>query len=140
MKAQLIQRLAALTTLAVTAFTARALDGVVVANDSVPVANLSAEALKDLYAGKTMYWDGGAAVVIIVAGDSANAALESASGMNASAFKTHWQRLGFSGRGQPPKRADDAGKAVELVAATKGAIAILPPGTEAKGVKKIEVK
>jgi ABC-type phosphate transport system substrate-binding protein len=121
-------------------FASLALDAVVVANESVPVTSLDAGALKDIYSGKTMYWDGGAAVVIVVAGDQANAALEAASGMNPSAFKTHWQRLGFSGRGQPPKKADDVNKALALVASTKGAIAVVPAGTEAKGVKKLEVK
>ena len=129
--------LAAVTLLPVASL---ALDAVVVANESVPVTSLDAGALKDIYAGKTMYWDGGAAVVIVVAGDQANAALEAASGMNPSAFKTHWQRLGFSGRGQPPKKADDVEKALALVASTKGAIAVVPAGTEAKGVKKLEIK
>ena len=122
------------------AFQAVALDGIVIANDSVGAASLDAGALKDICTGKTMYWEGGQAVVIIVAGDKAAAALEQASGMNASAFKTFWQRLAFSGRGQQPKVADDAAAAMALVASTKGAIAIVPTGTEIKGVKKIEVK
>lgn len=117
-----------------------ALDAVVVASNDVAVSELSAAALKDILTGKTMYWDGGAAVVIVTAGDKADTALESASGMNSSAFKTHWQRLGFSGRGQPPKKADDADKALAAVAAAKGGLAILPAGTEPKGVKKIEIK
>ena len=122
------------------AFQAVALDGIVIANDSVGAASLDAGALKDICTGKTMYWEGGQAVVIIVAGDKAAPALEQASGMNASAFKTFWQRLAFSGRGQQPKVADDAAAAMALVASTKGAIAIVPAGTEIKGVKKIEVK
>lgn len=122
------------------AASAHALDGVVVANESVAAASLDAAALKDIYTGKTMYWEGGAAVVIVLAGDKADAALEAASGMNPSAFKTHWQRLAFSGRGQPPKKADDVEKTLALVASTKGAIAILPAGSEPKGVKKLDVK
>ena len=122
------------------AFQAAALDGIVIANDSVAAASLDAGALKDICTGKTMYWEGGQAVVIVVAGDKAAPALEQASGMNASAFKTFWQRLAFSGRGQQPKQADDTAAAIALVAATKGAIAIVPAGTEIKGVKKIEVK
>lgn len=140
MKTPLLRPALLLVAVTLLPFASLALDVVVVANESVPVTSLDAGALKDLYAGKTMYWDGGAAVVIVVAGDQANAALEAASGMNPSAFKTHWQRLGFSGRGQPPKKADDVDKALALVASTKGAIAIVPAGTEAKGVKKLEVK
>jgi hypothetical protein len=133
-------RFAVLAALAAAPFAARALDGVVVANESVPVASLDAAAFKDICTGKTMYWDGGAAVVIVVAGDQANAALEAASGMNPGAFKTHWQRLGFSSRGQPPKKSDATAKAIELVAGSKGAIAILPAGTGAKGVKILQIK
>ncbi len=140
MKTPLLRPALLLAAFTLLPFASLALDAVVVANESVPVTSLDAGALKDIYAGKTMYWDGGAAVVIIVAGDQANAALEAASGMNPSAFKTHWQRLGFSGRGQPPKKADDVEKALALVASTKGAIAVVPAGTEAKGVKKLEVK
>lgn len=119
---------------------ASALDGIVIANESVTASSLDAAALKDIYTGKTMYWDGGQAVVIVVAGDKTDAAVQEASGMGASQFKTHWQRLGFSGRGQPPKKADDVEKAIALVSSTKGAVAIVPAGTDAKGVKKIEVK
>jgi hypothetical protein len=117
-----------------------ALDAVVVANEGAPVAELSADALKDMLTGKKMYWEGGAAVVIVLAGDKADGALEAASGMNASAFKTHWQRLAFSGRGQPPKKADSVDAAMTTVGSTKGAIAILPAGTEPRGAKKISIK
>ena len=116
-----------------------ALDGVVIVNDGVATATLDAAALKDIYTGKTMYWPGGQAVTIVVAGDKADAALEAASGMNASAFKTHWQRLAFSGRGQQPKKVDDVAAALAAVAANKGAIAVVPAGTEPAGVKKLEV-
>jgi len=118
-----------------------ALEGfVVIAHEGVSASSLSAAALKDIYTGKTMYWEGGQAVVLVVPGDKADAALEQASGMNASAFKTFWQRLVFSGRGLQPKKADDSAGAVALVASTKGAVSVVPASTDLKGVKKIEVK
>ena len=118
-----------------------ALDGaVVIANSNVAADSLSADALKDIYTGKTKYWDGGQAVIIAVLPDKTDAALQQACGMDTSAFKTFWQRLAFSGRGQEPKRADDAAALVTLVAATKGAIAIVPADATLTGVKKIEVK
>jgi hypothetical protein len=46
----------------------------------------------------------------------------------------------FSGRGQQPKKADDATALVALVASTKGAIALAPLDADLKGVKKLEVK
>ena len=120
---------------------ALALDGaVVIANSSVAADSLTADALKDIYTGKTKYWDGGQAIIIAVMPDKTDAALQQASGMEASQFKTFWQRLAFSGRGQEPKKADDAAALVALVAATKGAIAIVPADAVLTGVKKIEAK
>jgi ABC-type phosphate transport system substrate-binding protein len=120
---------------------ALALDGaVVIANSGVAVDSLSAEALKDIYTAKTKYWDGGQAVIIAVLPDKTDAALQQACGMDTSAFKTFWQRLAFSGRGQEPKKADNAAALVALVASTKGAIAIVPADAVLDGVKKIEIK
>jgi ABC-type phosphate transport system substrate-binding protein len=127
--------------LAVGSFRALALDGaIVIANNSLTADSLSADALKDVYTAKTKYWDGGQNIVIVVLNDKTDAALQQASGMEASQFKTFWQRLAFSGRGQEPKKADDAAAVVALVASTKGAIAIVPADTALNGVKKIDVK
>jgi ABC-type phosphate transport system substrate-binding protein len=120
---------------------ARALDGaVVIANSGVAVDSLPADGLRDIYTGKTKYWDGGQAIVIGLLPDKTDAALQQACGMDSSSFKTFWQRLAFSGRGQEPKRADSAGELVALVAGTKGAIAIVPADAALTGVKKIEIK
>ena len=118
-----------------------ALDGaVVIANPSVAADSLSGDALKDVLTGKTKYWDGGQAVVIAMLPDKTDAALQQACGMDTSGFKTFWQRLAFSGRGQEPKKAADAAELVQLVAATKGAIAIVPADATLTGVKKLEIK
>jgi hypothetical protein len=122
------------------ALQARGIDGIVIGNDSVPADQIAPSLVKDIYVGKTMYWGGGQAIVLVVAGNATDAAIQEASGMSPTQFRTHWQRLGFSGRGQPPKKADDVAKAIALVRATKGAIAIVPAGTEIKGVKTLEVK
>lgn len=120
---------------------ALALDGaVVIANFSIAADSLSADALKDIYTAKTKYWDGGQAIIIVVLPDKTDAALQQASGMEASAFKTFWQRLAFSGRGSEPKKADDTAALVALVSSTKGAIAIVPADAALAGVKKIEIK
>jgi ABC-type phosphate transport system substrate-binding protein len=116
-----------------------ALDGVIIANEGVPVSSLSAAAIKDIYNGKTTYWEGGQSITIVVS-DKTESALKEVSGMDNSQFKTFWQRLAFSGRGQQPKKADDAAALVSQVASTKGAIAIAPADADLKGVKKIEIK
>jgi len=111
-----------------------------VANDSVKAVSLDKGALKDILLGKTAYWEGGQAVVIVVLAEKTDAALQDLSGMSASQFKTHWQRLTFSGRGKQPKEAASVEKLVALVAENKGAVALVPAGTAAAGVKKIELK
>jgi hypothetical protein len=138
MKNRIVQLALLIGLLLAGASRATALDGVVVANESAPAASLSASALKDILTGKTMYWDGGEAIVIVYV-EAADAALKEASGMDSSAFKTFWQRLAFSGRAKPPKKADDVAAAVELVKSTKGALAVVTKDAPVAGVKKIEV-
>ena len=113
---------------------------VVIANDGALDASIGAAALKDIYTGKTTYWRDGQSVTIAVLADKTDAALKEVSGMDASQFKTFWQRMVFSGRGQQPKKADDVAALVALVASTKGAIALVPADAVLKGVKVLEVK
>jgi ABC-type phosphate transport system substrate-binding protein len=113
---------------------------VVIANKEVPVGSLSAAALKDIYTGKTTYWQGGQRAVIVTLAGESDAALKEVSGMNAGQFKTFWQRRVFSGRGQLPKQVDDVDALVALVAGTKGAIALAPADAVLSGVKLLEIK
>lgn len=117
-----------------------ALEGIIIANENAAASSLTTANLKDMFTGKSLYWEGGQAVVIVYIGDKTDADLKEVSGMDSSAFKTFWQRLAFSGRGQAPKKAEAAAEAVALVASTKGAIAIVPADAELKGVKKLEIK
>jgi ABC-type phosphate transport system substrate-binding protein len=128
------------------ALQATAFDGVVIiANKSVPVDGISVAALKGIYTGKTTYWPDGQSVKLAVLDDQitdkTDAALEEVSGMaSTSYFKTFWQRMVFSGRGQQPKSANDTITLVAYVASTRGAIAIVLADADLKGVKIIEVK
>jgi ABC-type phosphate transport system substrate-binding protein len=140
MKSNLLKVMVLAAVAGLAALPALALDGVVIANDSVAASSLSPDALKDIYTGKTKYWDGGQAVIIAILPDKTDAALQETCGMDSSSFKTFWQRLAFSGRGQEPKHANDTASLVALVASTKGAIAIAPADATLNGVKKIEIK
>jgi hypothetical protein len=60
--------------------------------------------------------------------------------MDGSGFRTYWQRLVFSGRGQEPRKVDDVSGLVRLVSETRGAIALAPAGCAAAGVQVLEVK
>jgi hypothetical protein len=112
----------------------------VIANEGVRIDHISAAALKNIYTGRTDYWDGGDEVVIAVLADTDDEALNEVSGMGASEFRTFWQRLVFSGRGQEPKTANDATTLVKFVASTRGAIALVPVGAPLNGVKILEVR
>ena len=125
---------------------ASALDGVVViVNKSVTADSISAAALKDIYIGRTTYWDDGQSVSIAVLAEGigdgkTDLALNEVSGMDASQFRTFWQRMVFSGRGHQPQKAGDAAALVALVASNKGAIALAPADADLKDVKTLEVK
>ena len=141
MKSFLLKTGLLITLLLAGAFKVLALDGaVVIANSGVAADSLSADELKDIYTAKTKYWDNGQAIIIVVLPDKTDAALQQASGMEAGQFKTFWLRLAFSGRGSQPRKADDAVALAALVAATKGAIALVPADADLKGVKIIEIK
>jgi ABC-type phosphate transport system substrate-binding protein len=122
---------------------AAALDGIVViVNEGVAADSISAAALKDIYTGRTKYWPDGQSVEIALLDDetgTTDAALNEVSGMGASYFRTFWQRIVFSGRGQQPDRIGDTASLVAHVASTKGAIALVPADADLKGVKIIEV-
>ena len=112
----------------------------IIVNESVTTSSLDKNALKDIYLGKTSFWQGGQAIAIFVVTDKTDSVIQEVTGMSASQFKTHWQRLTFSGRGKQPKESDSIDKIVSLVASSKGAIAFVPSGTTLAGVKKIELK
>jgi ABC-type phosphate transport system substrate-binding protein len=140
-KSILLKMCLACAALLACALEAAPMDGVVViANKSVQPDSVTAAALKDVYTGRMTYWKDGQSVIIAVLADNTDAALKEISGMDDSQFRTFWQRLVFSGRGQQPRKADNAAALVALVASTKGAVAIVPADTETKGVKKLEVK
>ena len=113
---------------------------VVIVNESSRSALVSSAALKDIYTGRTAYWGDGQKIVLMVLAGQTDAALKEVTGMDPSQFKTFWQRLVFSGRGQQPKKLEDAAALVALVAATKGAIALVPEGVPRPGVKIVDIK
>jgi ABC-type phosphate transport system substrate-binding protein len=122
-------------------FSALALDGaLVIVNPSVIADSLSANELKDIYIARTKYWENGQAIIIVILPDKTDAALQQASGMDGSQFKTFWERLAFSGRGSEPEKAGDMAALVAFVASTKGAIALVPTDAKLTGVKVIEIK
>ena len=141
MSAFFVRIILAIGLLATGALRAAELAGVVlIANEGVRVERVSASALKDIYTGRTAYWGDGQKIVLAVLAGQTDAALKEVTGMDPSQFNTFWQRLVFSGRGQQPKKLEDAAALVALVAATKGAIALVPEGVPRPGVKIVDIK
>lgn len=89
--------------------------------------------------GKQKFWGNGKEIVIaILQGDSeAEATLKDATGMDASRFKNHWQRLAFSGRGKMPKQFNDSEALTAFVKVNPGAIGICSSTFDASAVKKV---
>lgn len=137
----LLAALAAGTLLLLGPARAAALDGfVVVAHPGVNTAQMDLAVVRDLFTGKKLYWDGGQAVILVLLAGRADDGIKAISGMNGAQLRTHWQRLAFSGRGQVPKRADSPAALISAVAATAGAVGVVPADTDLTGVKKIDLK
>ncbi len=110
----------------------------VVVNADNPDA-VDGDALTAYLIGKRKFWEGGSEVVIAVLKDDADAsgALEQFTKMNDSRFKSHWQRLAFSGRGTMPKQFSDPAALVAFVKVNKGAIGLVTDTADLSSVKKV---
>ena len=94
---------------------------------SPPTASRADALRRTSCTGKTKYWDGGQAAIITVLPDKTDAALQQACGMDTSSVQNILATPGlFPDAGEEPKKAADAAELVQMVAATKGAIAIAP--------------
>ncbi len=96
--------------------------------------------LADLLVGKRKFWDNGSEVVIALLKDSpdADSALQTLTSMDGDRFKSHWQRLAFSGRGRMPKTFDDADALLAFVKSNAGAIGILGDSADLAAVRKLD--
>ncbi|MBK1880273.1 hypothetical protein [Pelagicoccus mobilis] len=110
----------------------------VIVNADNPDA-VDTDALTAYLIGKRKFWESGSEVTIAVLKDNADstAALEQYTKMNDSRFKSHWQRLAFSGRGTMPKQFSDPAALVAFVKVNKGAIGLLDTSTDLSSVKKV---
>jgi hypothetical protein len=99
--------------------------------------SLDSSSLGPILIGKKNFWDGGKEVLIaVLKGDAeADATLKEVTGMDGNRFKSHWQRLAFSGRGRMPKLFSDAAELVAYVSSNDGAIGIVPSSADASSVK-----
>jgi hypothetical protein len=99
---------------------------VVVVNPQVQETALDAGRLADLLLGRVTTWADGTAVVLVLADDQeADAEVVKLTGRTRERLLRGWKRLVFSGTGVMPVEATSAAAALELVARTPGALAVL---------------
>jgi hypothetical protein len=104
-----------------------ALDAQVVAvNPQVQETALDAGRLADLLLGRVTTWADGTAVVLVLADDrEADVEVLKLTGRTRERLLRGWKRLVFSGTGVMPVETASAAAALELVARTPGALAVL---------------
>jgi ABC-type phosphate transport system substrate-binding protein len=119
--------LAAFALLLTSAFAAPVLIG----NKNVAAEKLDAATVKSVFLGKKVAWDGAGRVTLAVlkGGPVADAFLQGAVDMNASAFNNHWRRLAMTGGGTAPKSFEKEEDLRKFVAETPGAVGFVDSAT-----------
>lgn len=99
---------------------------VAVVNPSVHDATLATERLSAMLLGRVTTWADGSAVVLVLVDDhDADADLLQIAGRPRERLVRGWKRLVFSGTGVMPLEAPNVAAALDLVARTPGAVALL---------------
>ncbi|HVU15753.1 MAG TPA: hypothetical protein VHD32_02425 [Candidatus Didemnitutus sp.] len=113
-------------TLALAAFAAAVASAapVVIGNKNVAAEKLDAAAVKSVFLGKKVAWEGAGRVVLAVlkGGPVADEFLKESVDMNASGFNNYWRRLAMTGGGTAPKSFEKEEDLRKFVADTPGAI------------------
>lgn len=100
---------------------------VLIGHKNVAAEKLDVAAVKAIFLGKKVAWDGAGRVVLAVlkSGPVADEFLQGTVAMNASAFNNHWRRLAMTGGGTAPKTFDKEEDLRKFVSETPGAIGFL---------------
>jgi len=112
----------------------------IVANPS-NTSRIDSQKLHDLLTGRIKFWDDGPVVTIAVlkTDPGTDELLLKHTGMTASRFKNHWQRIAFSGRGRMPKLFSNVEELVAYVSANEGAIGIVSAADETQELRKLDM-
>lgn len=141
--AAVVVLLAAVLGTAATPHAAAAQGFKIVVHNDVPVAELTASAVSNLFLKKDTKFPGGPEAVPVDQPASASireAFSRAVHGRGTAAVVTYWQQQVFSGKDTPPstKATDDA--VIAYVKSTPGAIGYVRDGTAADGVKVVKLK
>jgi ABC-type phosphate transport system substrate-binding protein len=140
MKTTFLRRALALAVLCL-AGTAGFAAPVLIGNKNVAAEKLDAATVKAVFLGKKVAWDGAGRVTLAVlkAGPIADAFLQGAVDMNASAFNNHWRRLAMTGGGTAPKSFEKEEDLRKFVAETPGAIGFVDAASADASVSTLTV-
>ena len=118
-----------------------AADVQVIANPGVPIAELTAGDLKDVFLGSRTSV-GGAAVEPVFGrtGATHDAFVKTYLGKSEAALRNHFKTLVFTGKGTQPKAFASDAEVLKYVLSTKGAIGYVSASADTAGAKKIQVR
>jgi len=114
---------------------------VLIGNKNVAGEKLDATTVKSVFLGKKVAWDGAGRVTLAVlkTGPVADAFLQGAVDMNASAFNNHWRRLAMTGGGTAPKSFEKEEDLRKFVSETPGAIGFVDSASADASVATLTV-
>lgn len=115
-------------------------DFVVVVNPRNPQTQISASDLRQIFTGKKTAWDDGPRIELITQADTKvhDSFTRTVLMKSPLQFALYWKKLFFTGQGIPPAAADDR-DVLSFVAARRGAIGYISPGSLDATVKVVEV-
>ncbi|HEV2401335.1 MAG TPA: TonB family protein [Candidatus Sulfotelmatobacter sp.] len=113
----------------------------VIANSSVRVEAISASDLKSVFLEEKSSLPGSGHVEPVLAkgGQAHEAFLKQVLGRSDSDLQLYYRSLAFTGRGAVPKTLDSDEAVVAYVAKTRGAIGYVSSGTDAEGVRTLDL-
>jgi ABC-type phosphate transport system substrate-binding protein len=141
-KQSLVRLLAVLALVAGAVRLARAADVVIIANQSVKAAEVSADDIRDVFLGEKSTLADGSRVtpVTLKSGAVHEAFLARYIKKDDAAFRAVWRKQVFTGKGSMPRTMESEDALIAYVAATPGAIAYIAAGKAHGGAKTLHVK
>lgn len=118
-------------------------DVVVVVSDSSPVLKLSSIQLTDIYLGRLTHLSGGRPIVPIDQAEQATTHskfYQQYLGRTPAQIRSHWSRLIFTGRGQPPKAVNNDAAMVEVLSRNANAIGYMDSEAVPEGLRVVDIE
>jgi ABC-type phosphate transport system substrate-binding protein len=122
---------------------------VIIANNKLPLAELSKKEIRNIFLGKYVHWKSGERVEFAIlekSGDTADIhAVFTRDYLNKSPkqYLYYWKKMMFTGKGTPPKSFEKESGLLDYVGSTKGAIGYISKSAlkenEIQKIKKIRV-